>query len=180
VLIEQAEAMGEPPEDSQLLFSVLYAFWVANYVAFSGDVMRSLAARFLALAEKQGTIVPLMIGHGLMAISLAYTGDITDGRTHHDQALALYDPAKHRPLAMRLLASFDMADQENTESVLAAATLARSCSPYRNQKFRLASLRVSFGISLDARTLYFWTAAARPAFIRPCWYGIATSCHWVP
>jgi uncharacterized protein YigE (DUF2233 family) len=58
--------------------------------------------------------------------------------------------------------------------------LAWSCSPYRNQKFRLASSRVSFGISFDARTLYFWTAVARPAFIRPCWDGIATSCHWVP
>ena len=30
-LIEQAEALGEPPEDPLLLFSVLYGFWVANY-----------------------------------------------------------------------------------------------------------------------------------------------------
>ena len=30
LLIEQAEALGEPPEDPLLLFSVLYAFWVAN------------------------------------------------------------------------------------------------------------------------------------------------------
>ena len=101
LLIEQAEAMGEPPEDSLLFFSVLYAFWVANYVAFSGDVIRSLAAQFLALAEKQGAIVPLMIGHRLTAISLASTGDIVKGRAHYDQALALYDPAEHRPLAMR-------------------------------------------------------------------------------
>ncbi|MFZ1088224.1 MAG: adenylate cyclase, partial [Xanthobacteraceae bacterium] len=101
LLIEQAEAMGEPPEDSLLFFSVLYAFWVANYVAFSGDVVRSLAAQFLALAEKQGATVPLMIGHRLKAISLASTGDIAEGRAHYDQALALYDPAEHRPLAMR-------------------------------------------------------------------------------
>ena len=31
LLIEQAEALGEPPEDPLLLFSVLYGFWVANY-----------------------------------------------------------------------------------------------------------------------------------------------------
>ena len=37
LLIEQAEALGEPPEDPLLLFSVLYGFWVANYVAFNGD-----------------------------------------------------------------------------------------------------------------------------------------------
>src|SRR6202035_2761474 len=53
VLIEQAEALGEPLEDPLLLFSVLYAFWVANHIAFNGDAVRDLAAHFLALAEKQ-------------------------------------------------------------------------------------------------------------------------------
>ena len=101
LLIEQAEALGEPPEDPLLLFSVLYGFWVANYVAFNGDVMRELAAQFLALAEKQGATVPLMIGHRLMGISLLATGDIAQGRAHFDQAIALYDPAEHRPLATR-------------------------------------------------------------------------------
>jgi predicted ATPase len=33
VLIEEAEALGESPEDPLLLFSVLYGFWVANLVA---------------------------------------------------------------------------------------------------------------------------------------------------
>ena len=101
LLIEQAEALGEPPEDPLLLFSVLYGFWVANYVAFNGDVMRELAAQFLALAEKQGATAPLMIGHRLMGISLLSTGDIAEGRAHYDQAIALYDPAEHRPLATR-------------------------------------------------------------------------------
>ena len=101
LLIEQAEALGEPPEDPLLLFSVLYGFWVANYVAFNGDVMRDLAAQFLALAEKQGATAPLMIGHRLMGISLLCTGDIAEGRAHLDQAIALYDAAEHRPLATR-------------------------------------------------------------------------------
>ena len=101
LLIEQAEALGEPPEDPLLLFSVLYGFWVANYVAFNGDAVRELAAQFLALAEKQGATVPLMIGHRLMGISLLFTGDIAEGRAHYDQAIALYDPAEHRPLATR-------------------------------------------------------------------------------
>ena len=101
LLIEQAEALGEPPEDPLLLFSVLYGFWVANYAAFNGDVVRELAAQFLALAEKQGATVPLMVGHRLMGTSLLFTGDIAEGRAHLDQALALYDPAEHRPLATR-------------------------------------------------------------------------------
>ena len=101
VLIEQSEALGEPPEDPLLPFSVLYGFWVANAVAFHGDVAREFAAQFLALAEKQKAIVQLMVGHRLMGTSLLLTGDIAQGRTHLDQALALYDPAEHRPLAMR-------------------------------------------------------------------------------
>jgi predicted ATPase len=99
LLIEQAEAMGEALEDPLLLFSTLYFLWVPNLVAFNGDVIRELAAQFLALAEKQGTTVPLMIGHRLMASSLMFTGDIAEGRAHYDQAIALYDPVEHRPLA---------------------------------------------------------------------------------
>jgi len=101
LLIEQAEALGEPPEDPLMLFLVLFGFWVANYVAFNGDVMRELAAQFLALAEKQGATVPLIIGHRLMGVSLLETGDIVQGRAHFDQGIALYDPAKHRQLATR-------------------------------------------------------------------------------
>ena len=101
LLIEQAEALGEPPEDPLLLFSVLYSFWVARFVAFNGKVMRELAAQFLALAEKQGAAVPLMVGHRNMGVSLLHTGDIEEARVHIDRAIALYDPVKHRPLATR-------------------------------------------------------------------------------
>jgi class 3 adenylate cyclase/predicted ATPase len=99
--IERAEALGEAPEDPLLLFSVLYGVWAASYVAFNGDVTRELASQFMALAEKQGQIVPLMIGHRLMGNSLMLTGDILKGREHYNHAFALYDPAKHRPLATR-------------------------------------------------------------------------------
>jgi tetratricopeptide (TPR) repeat protein len=101
LLIEQAEALGEPPEDPLLLFSVLYGFWVANFVAFNGDVLRELAAQFLALAEKQEATAPLMMGHYIVGLSLAQTGDFAEARAHHNQAIALYDPAEHRPLATR-------------------------------------------------------------------------------
>ncbi|WP_036019174.1 adenylate/guanylate cyclase domain-containing protein [Bradyrhizobium sp. WSM1743] len=101
VFIERAEALGEPPEDPLLLFSVLYGFWVANFVAFNGDVCCELAGQFLALAEKQGATVPHMIGHRLMGNSLLLSGDIAEAKLHYDQGIALYNPAEHRPLAMR-------------------------------------------------------------------------------
>ena len=40
-----------------------------------------------------------MIAHRLMGISLTVTGDLSEGRAHCDQALALYNPAEHRSLA---------------------------------------------------------------------------------
>jgi predicted ATPase len=101
LLIEQAEAVGEPPEDPLLLFWILYSVWVASRTAFNGDVIRNLGAQFLALAEKQGAVVPLMIGHRVMGISLMCTGDIAAGRAHCNEAIALYNPAVHRPLATR-------------------------------------------------------------------------------
>ena len=100
-LIEQAEALGEPPEDRLLLFSVLYSFWVANCVVFNGDAMLELAAQFLTLAEKQRAIAPLMIGHRLMGVSMMFTGNSAQARAHYDQAHALYDRSEHRPLATR-------------------------------------------------------------------------------
>jgi predicted ATPase len=100
-LIEQAEARGEPPDDPLLIFSVLYGFWNVRLVAFNGDQLRELAAEFLTLAEKQGATVPLMIAHRIMGITLRFTEDTTEARAHLNQALALYDPAEHRPLATR-------------------------------------------------------------------------------
>jgi len=99
--IERAEALGEHPEDPLLLFSALYGVWAASYVAFNGDVTRELASQFVALAEKQDQVVPLMVGHRLIANSLMLTGDIAKGREQYNQAFAFYDPAKHRSLATR-------------------------------------------------------------------------------
>jgi predicted ATPase len=100
-LIEQAEALGERPEDPLLLFSVLYGGWVANYVKFAGDAMRELAAQFLTLANTQPATAPMMIGHRLMGLSSLVTGDLEKGRAHLNEAIALYNPIEHRALATR-------------------------------------------------------------------------------
>jgi class 3 adenylate cyclase/predicted ATPase len=99
LLIEQADALGEPPEDPLQLFMVLYGFFVANFVAFNGDVCRDLAADFLQLAEKQRASYPLLTGHNFLGGTLVLTGDIAEGKAHLNQSIALYDPAEHRPLA---------------------------------------------------------------------------------
>ena len=101
LLIEQAEALGEPPEDPLLLFSVLYGYWAISYVAFDGNMMRKLAQEFLALAEAQRETIPLLVGRRVMGASLLLTGDIAEGQAYLDQAIALYDPSTHRPQTTR-------------------------------------------------------------------------------
>ena len=102
LLIEQAEALGEPPDDPLLLFSVLYSFWVASLVAFNANVVRNLAAQFLALAEKQKATVPLTVWaspHGHVFCCLRETSRKAE-RISHRRVRALRS-AEHRPLATR-------------------------------------------------------------------------------
>ena len=80
LLIEQAEALGEPPEDPLLLFSVLYGFWVANYVAFNGDVLsRACGAVPGARREARGD------------------GPAHDRASPHGHFLAVYGRHRGRP-----------------------------------------------------------------------------------
>jgi predicted ATPase len=72
-----------------------------NIVAFNGDICCDLSVHFLELAEKEGAIVPLIVGHRIMGTSLLLSGNIAESQIHLDRAMALYDPAQHRPLATR-------------------------------------------------------------------------------
>jgi class 3 adenylate cyclase len=104
LLLREAEALGEPLEDPELLLSVLAGFAAANFLAFNGDAMRRIAEQFLRLAEKQEATVPRMIGHRVMGMTELHTGDIAQGRAHYDQALALGDQLTIRlPISERVL-----------------------------------------------------------------------------
>jgi len=117
-LITQADALGEPPDDALLRFSVLYSLWATNLVAFDGDAMRELSAQFLTAAEKQLATAPLMIGYRLRGVSLLCTGDLEEGRRHLDRSIALYNPVEHRQLATRF-------GQDHRVATLLMRSLAR-------------------------------------------------------
>jgi predicted ATPase len=72
-----------------------------NIVAFNGDVLRQLAAEFLAFAEKQGTTPFLLTAHRIVGACLLYLGDIVESLPHSERTIELYDPAEHRSLATR-------------------------------------------------------------------------------
>ena len=102
VLIEGAEALGEPAEDPLALFSILYGVWVWNFAAFNNRVTLDLATQFFALAREQDATLPLAIGHRITASSLLVAGEIAKAREHFASASALYDADKHRPLVARI------------------------------------------------------------------------------
>jgi class 3 adenylate cyclase/predicted ATPase len=101
VMIERVEGLGEHVEDPLLLYSVLYGFFIAKFINFDGEAACALARQFLTLAEHQKATAPIMVGHRLLGNTLLCVGDVAEGLTHLDRALALYDPAVHRPLATR-------------------------------------------------------------------------------
>jgi predicted ATPase len=101
LLIEQAEAIGELPEDPLLLFFVLFGYCMANAVAGNMQAYRDVAIRFLALAEKQQASAPLLLGNQLVGCCSLFMGDIADSRPYLNRVIALYDPAELRPLATR-------------------------------------------------------------------------------
>jgi hypothetical protein len=110
-LIEEAEELGDPIEDPLLLFSVLHGLWLANFVAFNSDVVHELAQQFMTLAKKQPGVIPVMIGHRLLGTSLLSSGNLPAARKHYDKAIALYDPAEHRPQVARLGQEFGQDSQ---------------------------------------------------------------------
>jgi class 3 adenylate cyclase/predicted ATPase len=100
-LIEQAEARGEAPEDSFLLFSVLYSFWVANFNGFHANTVTELAAQFLKRAEEQNEATLQMLGQRLVGVSQATIGNLAEALVQFDRAIASYNPAEHRQLSAR-------------------------------------------------------------------------------
>ncbi|MCC8977559.1 adenylate/guanylate cyclase domain-containing protein [Bradyrhizobium acaciae] len=98
-LIEQAEAIGEPPEDPLLLFSVIYGFWVLNVAGFNGDAARELATQFWQLAARQASSGPILLARRMMGMTLMSVGSPVEAKEHLDSALEMYNAAEHGGLA---------------------------------------------------------------------------------
>jgi predicted ATPase len=85
--------------DATTTFRVLYGEFA--YLTVKGELMRADDAtrEFLRLAQRDGSSDVLVIGHRSVAVTSFLLGRLTTARTHLEQALASYDPAKHRSLA---------------------------------------------------------------------------------
>jgi len=91
LLIEQAETLEEPPEETHLLFSVLYGFWVAAYVWVQGYPEAALrdADEALAAAREIGEDVTLMYALAHAAIPNLLCGHYEVASEETDELIAL-------------------------------------------------------------------------------------------
>ena len=117
-LIEEAEALREPLDDPLLLLSVLYGFWTANLFGFNGKNLIEISHRIMALAERQGATIALMMGHRTLGVALMATGAFSESRPHLDQAVALYNPDEHRQFATRFAVHAQVANLSQRALVL--------------------------------------------------------------
>lgn len=82
------------------IFPLLYAQWV--YHVTTGQVGKSVAfgEEFLRLATEQQAEDLRLIGHRLFGVALFIAGNLRQAETNLERALALYDPDRHRALAL--------------------------------------------------------------------------------
>ena len=101
-LIEQAEQLGEPPDDPSLLLSALFGQWIVNFISFNGDVARRARSAVSGLGREGGERrYRSWLDTAPWASTLAFMGDLVEARAHYNEALALYRPAEHRRLMTR-------------------------------------------------------------------------------
>jgi predicted ATPase len=94
---ELCTQLGDTPQ----LFPVLRG--LMQYYQNRGDLQTTsqLGEQLLRLAQAQPDPVPRLLAHYSLGSVLFYRGEPAAARTHHTQALALYDPQAHRVLAVR-------------------------------------------------------------------------------
>ena len=76
LLIEQARSAGRASRRPVAVVLGPLRLLGRQLCGVQRRLMCELAAQFLALAEKQGATVPLMVGHRLMGVSLVHTGTL--------------------------------------------------------------------------------------------------------
>jgi predicted ATPase len=94
---ELCAQLGDTPQ----LFPVLRG--LMQYYQNRGDLQTAsqLGEQLLHLAQAQPDPAPRLLAHRQLGTILFNRGEPAAAQTHHTQALALYDPQAHRPLAAR-------------------------------------------------------------------------------
>ncbi|MCZ6812388.1 MAG: AAA family ATPase, partial [Planctomycetota bacterium] len=92
--LELCKQIGDTPE----IFPVLYGTHAFHFVSGRMTNAHQLGEEFLNLAESQQDDALRMVGHRLLGTDSQFIGNLTVARGHLEQAVALYQPERHRSL----------------------------------------------------------------------------------
>ena len=95
----RARELCQQSGETAQLCPVLYGLWGFYVVRAEYRTSYALAEQLLSLAESQHDTPGLMAAHFALGSSSFQLGELTVGRTHWEQGLALYDLQEHRSLA---------------------------------------------------------------------------------
>jgi len=94
---ELCRHVGATPE----LFPVLLGLWRFYLVRAEYQTARELAEQCLSLAQRAHAPALLLVAHYALGATVYLLGEVALARIHQEQAIALYDPTQHHPLAFR-------------------------------------------------------------------------------
>ncbi len=89
------------------LFAALYGLWLYNWVRGDIRTVLDLGRELDRLAGRAEDPAFRMLVHDVMGEIATYVGDFHRARSHMQDGIALYDPARHRSLAFRY-AGYDL------------------------------------------------------------------------
>jgi class 3 adenylate cyclase/predicted ATPase len=96
--LDLCRQLGETPQ----LFPVLIGLWRFYIARPDYKTAHELGEHCLNLAQRIHNPARLLGAYQLLGITFFYVGEFGSARTHLEQALALYDPQKHKSHAVRV------------------------------------------------------------------------------
>lgn len=91
----QARDFSKRVGDAGMYLASLYGLWAHNYIRGKPIAMLEQADEFLAFADRQNEMGPIVVGHRLVGTSRLIQGHIADAGYALHQAVVRYDPDEH-------------------------------------------------------------------------------------
>jgi predicted ATPase len=95
----RARELCEKVGDSSRLFPVLFGQCVYHQGRAEPATAREIAEELVRRAEAAGDLTAQVAGRRIIGSASSNLGELIAARAHLEQALALYDPTRHRPLS---------------------------------------------------------------------------------
>ena len=97
----RAHQLGSGAADIHARFSANYGLWAGSYVHGDVTAMRQPAQAFLRDVKSQPSSPEAGVAHRVYGVTLWFTGNFVEARSHLEQGLAIFHPDRDRDLAFR-------------------------------------------------------------------------------